>query len=103
MKVLADLTIVPIGVGTSLSRYVAACEEILEQAGLQTRLHANGTNIEGEWDAVFAAIRACHQKVHELGAPRIHTNIKLGTRSDRAQSLDDKVASVEAQRKKPEG
>ena len=99
MKVLIDLTIVPIGVGTSLSSYIAACEEVLDRPGLTTRLHANGTNIEGEWDEVFAAVKACHEKVHGLGAPRIHTNIKLGTRSDREQSLDDKVASVEARRK----
>lgn len=96
MKVLLDLTIVPIGVGTSLSRYVAACEEILDRPGLKTQLHANGTNVEGEWAEVFDAIRACHEKIHEMGAPRIHTNIKLGTRSDRDQSLADKVASVQA-------
>ncbi|HHQ47939.1 MAG TPA: MTH1187 family thiamine-binding protein, partial [Acidobacteria bacterium] len=53
MHVIADLSIVPIGVGTSLSRYVAACERVLEEAGLETRLHAYGTNVEGEWDQVF--------------------------------------------------
>lgn len=98
MKVLLDLTIVPIGVGTSLSSYIAACEDVLNRPGLKTSLHANGTNIEGEWDTVFAAIRECHEKIHAMGAPRIHTNIKLGTRSDRDQSLADKVASVEAKR-----
>lgn len=96
MKVIVDLTVVPIGVGVSLSKYVAACEEILARPGLKTALHANGTNIEGEWDDVFAAVKACHEKVHEMGAPRIHTNIKLGTRIDRAQSMADKVDSVEA-------
>jgi uncharacterized protein (TIGR00106 family) len=96
MKVIVDLTIVPIGVGVSLSSYVAACEEVLNRPGLKTELHANGTNIEGEWDDVFAAIKACHEKVHGMGAPRIHTNIKLGTRTDRSQSLEDKVNSVVA-------
>jgi len=96
MKVIVDLTIVPIGVGVSLSKYVAACEEVLNRPGLKTALHANGTNIEGEWDEVFAAIKACHEKVHGMGAPRIHTSIKVGTRTDREQSLEDKVASVEA-------
>ena len=95
MKVIVDLTIVPIGVGISLSKYVAACEEVLDRPGLKTALHANGTNIEGEWDDVFAAVKACHEKVHGMGAPRIHTNIKLGTRTDREQSLEDKVNSVE--------
>lgn len=97
MKVIMDLTIVPIGVGVSLSKYVAACEEILKRPGLKTALHANGTNIEGEWDDVMAAVKACHEKVHAMGAPRIHTNIKLGTRNDRVQSMEDKVRSVEDQ------
>ena len=96
MKVIVDLTVVPIGVGVSLSKYVAACEDILNRPGLKTSLHANGTNIEGEWDDVFAAIKACHEKVHGMGAPRIHTTIKLGTRTDREQSLEDKVDSVVA-------
>ncbi|NNJ71274.1 MAG: MTH1187 family thiamine-binding protein [Kiritimatiellales bacterium] len=96
MKVIVDLTVVPIGVGVSLSKYVAACEEVLKRPGLKTALHANGTNVEGEWDEVFAAIRECHEKVHGMGAPRIHTNIKLGTRTDREQSLEDKVNSVAA-------
>jgi uncharacterized protein (TIGR00106 family) len=95
MKVIVDLTIVPLGVGVSLSKYVAACEEVLNRPELKTVLHANGTNIEGEWDTVFAAVKACHEKVHGMGAPRIHTNIKLGTRTDREQSLEDKVNSVE--------
>jgi len=95
MKVIVDLCIVPLGVGVSLSSYIAACERVLADAGLETRLHANGTNIEGEWDAVFAAIKLCHEAVHEMGAPRISTTIKLGTRTDRSQSMDDKVRSVE--------
>jgi len=94
MKVLVDLCIVPIGVGVSLSAYIAECEKILSHAGLKTSLHSYGTNIEGEWDAVFAAIRKCHEKIHSMGAPRITTTIKLGTRTDRNQSMEDKVASV---------
>lgn len=82
------------GVGVSVSQYVAACQTILADAGLQHQLHAWGTNIEGEWDDVFAAIKRCHQRVHEMGAPRITTSIKVGTRTDRQQSMQDKVDSV---------
>jgi uncharacterized protein (TIGR00106 family) len=96
MNVIADISIVPIGVGVSLSRYVAACEKVLQEAGLETRLHAYGTNIQGEWDEVFAAIKRCHEAVHELGAPRVSTVIKVGTRTDRPQTMDDKVRSVES-------
>ena len=96
MKVIADISVVPIGVGVSLSRYVAACERVLKEAGLETRLHAYGTNIQGEWDTVFAAIKQCHQVIHEMGAPRVSTVIKVGTRTDRDQTMTDKVNSVEA-------
>ena len=95
MKVIVDLCVVPLGVGVSLSPYVAACEKVLAEAGLTFRLHANGTDIEGEWDAVFAAIKRCHQVVHEMGAPRIATTLRVGTRVDRAQTMEDKIKSVQ--------
>ena len=95
MKVLMDLCIVPIGVGVSLSTYIAACEKVLTEAGLKTSLHSYGTNIEGEWDDVFAAVKRCHEVVHGMGAPRITTTIKLGTRTDRDQTMQQKVESVE--------
>jgi uncharacterized protein (TIGR00106 family) len=92
---MIDLSVVPIGVGVSLSEYVAACEHVIREAGLTLRLHAFGTNIEGEWDEVMAAVRRCHEVVHAMGAPRVHSSIRVGTRTDRSQSLDDKVASVQ--------
>lgn len=95
MKVIVDVSIVPLGVGVSLSSYVAVCEKILADAGLKTQLHANGTDVEGEWDEVFNAIRRCHEVIHEMGAPRITTVIKAGTRTDRVQTMEDKVQSVQ--------
>jgi len=95
MRVIADLCLIPIGVGVSVSREIAACERVLAEAGLKTKLHAYGTNIEGEWDQVFAAIKRCHEVVHAMGAPRISSTLRFGTRIDRPQSMDDKVRSVE--------
>jgi uncharacterized protein (TIGR00106 family) len=95
MNVIVDLCIVPIGVGVSLSPYVAACEKVLGEAGLKATLHANGTNVEGEWDEVFAAIKKCHEVVHGMGAPRISTTITAGTRTDRKQTMAEKISSVE--------
>lgn len=95
MRVIVDLCVIPLGVGVSLSRYVAACEQVLAEAGLTFQLHANGTDIEGEWDEVFEAIKRCHKVVHEMGAPRIATTIRLGTRTDRRQTMQDKIKSVE--------
>ena len=95
MNVILDLCVVPLGVGVSVSRYIVACQQVLKEAGFTPQLHAYGTIIEGEWDAVLAAVRKCHERIHEMGAPRISTTIKLGTRTDRTQSAADKVRSIE--------
>ena len=95
MHVVVDLCLVPVGVGVSLSPYIAACQELLQERGLSHQLHAYGTNIEGDWDEVFAAVKACHSRVHEMGAPRITTSMRVGTRIDREQGMADKVRSVQ--------
>lgn len=100
MKVMVDLCLVPIGVGVSLSKYIVECQRVLDESGLKSSMHSYGTTIEGEWDDVFAAVRRCHEAVHEMGAPRITTTIKCGTRTDRNQTMEDKVKSVEEKRAK---
>ena len=96
MKVMVDVCLVPLGVGVSVSPYIAACQRIFEEASLSHQLHPYGTVVEGEWSAVFGAIERCHEAVHGMGAPRITTTLKVGTRTDRSQTMADKVASVTA-------
>ena len=94
MKAIADICVVPIGVGVSVSEYVVVCEQIFREAGLNPQLHAYGTNVEGDWDEVTKAIRLCHERIHEMGAPRVSTSIRIGTRTDRKQTMQDKIDSV---------
>lgn len=94
MRVMVDFCLVPLGVGVSLSKYVRACQEVIDEAGLESRMHAYGTNIAGEWDDVFAAIRRCHERVHAMGAPRITATLRFGTRTDRHQTIQEKIDSV---------
>ena len=94
MNVIVDVCVVPLGVGVSVSEYIAQCQRVIEASGLKHQMLPYGTNIEGEWEAVFATVKACHQAVHDMGAPRITTTIKLGTRTDREQTMQDKMDSV---------
>ncbi len=96
MWVSIDLCLVPLGVGVSLSSYLAACQKVIEQTGLDYEIGPNGTAIEGEWDQVFACVRACHEVVHAKGTTRIYTTLKVNTRIDRKQSFREKVPSVKA-------
>ena len=43
MWVSVDLCVVPIGVGVSLSPYIAACEWVIAATGLTHQLGPNGT------------------------------------------------------------
>jgi uncharacterized protein (TIGR00106 family) len=95
VKVIVDLCVIPIGVGVSLGKYIAACEKILSRPGLKIQLHAYGTNIEGEWDVVFQAVKDCHEELHRMGAPRLSSTLRVGTRTDREQTMEDKIRSVQ--------
>tara|TARA_B100000029_G_scaffold377222_1_gene371864 strand:+ start:185 stop:493 length:309 start_codon:yes stop_codon:yes gene_type:complete len=96
MWVSVDLSLIPLGVGTSLSPYIAACQEIIEQTGLDYELGPNGTALEGDWEEVFSCVKACHEAVHQKGATRIFTNLKVNTRSDRKHSFREKIPSVQS-------
>lgn len=68
---------------------------IIADMGLSHQLHAYGTNIEGEWETVMEAVKRCHVRLHEMGAPRLSSQLKIGTRSDRDQTMADKVEHVQ--------
>ncbi|KAI9352977.1 hypothetical protein DFJ73DRAFT_624628, partial [Zopfochytrium polystomum] len=89
--------LIPIGVGTSVRNEVAECQRILQKSGLVYEMHANGTNVEGEWDDIMRVIKECQESIHAMGCPRISTSIKIGTRTDKPmQSMRDKVVAVES-------
>ena len=94
MKVIIDLCVIPMGTTASVSSYIAECQRVLAGTGLSYAMHPYGTNIEGEWDEVMAAVKACHEAVHKMGAPRISSTVKIGTRIDKQQTMQDKVDIV---------
>jgi len=96
MNVSIDLCLIPLGVGLSLSPYIAACQRIINASKLSYELGPNGTSIEGEWEDVFRCVKACHEEIHSMGAARIYTTLKVNTRIDRNQSFAEKVASVKS-------
>ncbi|KAJ3760588.1 YkoF-like protein [Lentinula raphanica] len=81
---VADFCLIPMGTGEpSVAGYIAECQRILEKSGLKYKMHGYGTNLEGSWSEVSKAIHDCHLAVHAQGAPRIATDIRIGTRTDR--------------------
>jgi uncharacterized protein (TIGR00106 family) len=94
MKIIADLCIVPMGVGPSVSSYIREVRDILATTGLTHEMHANGTNIEGEMSEVSAADETCCQRLHEVGVERIFCTMHFSTRTDKPQTMADKLARL---------
>ncbi|MET3899883.1 uncharacterized protein (TIGR00106 family) [Devosia sp. UYZn731] len=94
MKITADLCIVPMGVGPSVSRYIRDVRDIIEASGLVHVMHANGTNIEGEMAAVTAVVEACCARLTELGVERVFCTLVFSTRTDKPQIMADKLAAI---------
>lgn len=94
MRILAELTIVPLGVGISLSPYIAKITHHIRKSGLKIEEHGMGTNIEGEWDEIMALVKSCNQLLINMGAKRVSTSLKLSLRTDKNESLAQKLAAV---------
>ena len=91
MKAIAEVQVIPIGVGVSVRNEVKRAHKLLEEAGLKIQLHSYGTNVEGELGQIFKAIEQVHETLHAEGTVRIATAIKIGTRTDKEPSLAGKL------------
>ncbi|KAK8205033.1 YkoF-like protein [Phyllosticta capitalensis] len=93
----ADFCLIPLGTPTaSVSNEVAAVQRLLQKSGLKFSMHSAGTTVEGSWDDVMRLIGQCHSMLHQNGVVRIQSDIRIGTRTDKKQSFEDKVAKVQA-------
>ena len=91
MKATGDIQVIPIGDGVSVRGPVKRAHGILQEKGIHATLHPNGTNVEGELEDIFDAVRSVHETLHAEGTMRLMTFIKIGTRMDKDPSLQGKM------------
>jgi uncharacterized protein (TIGR00106 family) len=91
---IVEFSILPVGVGTSVSEHVAKALDIVDNSGLKYQFTPMGTILEGEYKAVIRTIRRCHLAVLE-DCERVITTIKIDDRKQAAGEIEKKVASVE--------
>jgi uncharacterized protein (TIGR00106 family) len=92
--VLLDFSMTPLGKGESVSAYVARCLEVVAASGVDYRLHAMGTTLEGELADVLAVVRRCFEAL-ETDCDRISCSIKIDYRKGPGGRLESKVRKVE--------
>jgi uncharacterized protein (TIGR00106 family) len=93
----ADLTILALGrPDPSAGAYIAEIQRHLaRQDRVRYVMHAMGTSLEGETADILAVVGELHAVPFGMGIPRVYTVLKLDERRDKAQTLEDKVASVQ--------
>lgn len=91
---IVEISFIPIGVGTSLSRYIAKVVKNIEKSGLKYQLTPMGTIVQGDWEDISKLVDDSHKIILDMGIERIITNIKIDYRLDKKSSMEDKINSV---------
>jgi uncharacterized protein (TIGR00106 family) len=94
---LMEISVMPVGQGTSMSKYIAEAIRVLaEEPEIDYEMTSMGTIVLGEVDHLLSVARKMHQKVKDAGAPRIVTMIKIDDRMDKTITLTSKLESLKA-------
>ena len=91
--VMAELVVVPVGQGESLSEFVAEILKVIDDAGINYQLHPMGTVLEGDWPAVRDVVDACFRRAAEL-SHRVSLQLKIDYRAGDASRLTSKIEAV---------
>jgi uncharacterized protein (TIGR00106 family) len=95
---LVAFSVAPSGTGrkdASVHDAVAAAVRIVRESGLPNRTTSMFTEIEGEWDEVFAVVKAATEAVGDYGS-RVSLVLKADIRPGWTDELDGKVDRLEA-------
>ena len=94
--IVADVSVVPLGVGTSVSAYVKKAVKALDGSGLKVMHGPMSTSLEAKTvDEVFSAVKRAHEAVVAAGAKRVVTTVKLDDRRDKDHSMASKLGALE--------
>jgi len=94
---IVAVNMVPLGMGSSVSKYVAAAEKVIvNRPGIKRELGPMFTSLEGDLDEIMQAIREMQEAVFETGVDRVITTIKIDDRRDKKSTMEGKLDSVKA-------
>lgn len=93
--IISQLSIAPIGEGTSLSKYVKIVLQTLDEHNLKNKTNDMATVIEtSDLDTLFNAVIDAHKAVINAGAKRVITELKIDHRLDKDVYLGTKLKSL---------
>lgn len=93
----AEISIYPVGTdSTSLSFYIAkSIESIQDIAGLTYQATSMGTILESkDLQKILDATKIMTEVIHRLGVKRVEVVLKIDSRTDKTQTAQDKMDSL---------
>ena len=94
--IVADFSMIPMGSGTSASRYVKAVHEVLKSSGVNFVPGPMSTSVEVEsLEELFRVMDAANERLKDMGIQRIITNIRIDCRMDKEISISSKMGAVD--------
>ena len=92
---IAQLSVYPIGEGTSLGRFVKKGIAVIEKSGVTYEVGGMATTIETpDMDALFDLIKQVHAAQVAEGARRIVIDLKVDDRQDKTATIQSKKEAV---------
>jgi len=93
--IVAELSMITMGTGTSASRYVRAVHRVLKESGLKFVPGPMSTSIEaGSMKEIFEVVEKADDVLAGMGAGRIVTTIKIDHRLDKEISIETKMEAI---------
>lgn len=92
---IVAFSVSPLGAGDSVHDAVAAAVRVVRESGLPNRTSAMFTEIEGEWDEVFAVVKLATDAVGAYG-PRVSLVLKADLRPGHTDELHGKLERLES-------
>ena len=93
--IIAEFAIFPTSEGPSVSKYVKEAVKIIEDSGLKNDTGGMATTIEApDLTSLFKVIDKTHKKMIEMGAKRIHIDLRIDHRLDKEATIDSKLKAI---------
>jgi len=95
--IIAEVTLTPLGVGTSVSRYVKVAFESLKESGLKLLLTPMSTVLEANsLDEIFEAVKRAEEAMLNAGAKRVIIDLKVDHRIDKEATMEKKISAIKS-------
>jgi len=90
--IVAEFSVIPMGTGTSASKYVLAIYEVLRESGVTFVPGPMSTAIEtNSFEQLFKVIEKANRKLADMGVQRIITSVHIDYRMDKDISIESKL------------